>query len=360
MTTTDFRLRYILTLVTGFFLLTQQALAFDPAILGQAERAASSLRQDLTRIQNELSLPTLTTDQLTDFRHQLDDSRAAAVGESASLSGPYAEVDQQLKSIGPAPTDASSESQEIADRRADLTKILARIKAAQAQCDLIAIEIDQQIDRVSQLQRAQFFSRLFERTGSILSLTLWYDGFVASGAFFTRLSQLLTNWWGDASHSGDLTVLIIMPVLLGGLLFLDRAIRRWFMRRYGSTQFSRKPPDDTDRLWRIARGVVFTALVGTALTVTVFLGFRLAGMFTARFEQLLSALVDRLFCPTVYSTLAYRLAAPGNPAYRVINLDEKAASRFALLASIAALLSQMKSFFSEMSNVLYLPNAFPV
>src|SRR5262249_20049474 len=154
---------------------------------------------------------------------------------------------------------------------------LSRIKAAQTQLDLIVIETDQQIDRVTQLQRYQFLSRLFERTGSILSPSLWYDGLVASGVFVTRLGQLLANWWSEASRTGDLIVLIIMPLLLCGLYLLYRTIRRWFMRRYGNTFFTRKPPDDTDRLWRLVRGVVFTAVIGTALIVTFFLGFRLAG-----------------------------------------------------------------------------------
>jgi small-conductance mechanosensitive channel len=360
MTATDFRIRHILALITGLLLLTQQALAFDPAVLGQAERTAVSLRQDLTRIQNELSLPALSSDQLIDLRHRLDDTRAGAVGESAGLNGPFAEVDQQLKSIGAAPSDGGSEPQEIADRRADLEKNLTRIKAAQAQLDLIAVETDQQIDRLTQLQRAQFLSRLFERTGSVLSPSFWYEGFVASGALFTRLGQLLANWWNEASRTGDLIVLIIVPLVLGGLLFLDRAIRRWFSRHYGGTQFVRKPPDDADRLWRIARGVVFTAIIGTALIVTIFLSFRLAGIFTARFEQLVSALVDLLFFPAVYGALAYRLAAPGSPAYRVINLDDQAEGRFALLASVAAFLAQAKNFFTQISNVLYLPTAFPL
>jgi len=360
MTAIDLRIRSVLAVFFSLFLLTLQARAFDEAILGQAERTAVSLRQDLTRIQNELALPTLTSDQLTDFRRQLDNIRAGAVGQSANLNGPFAEVDQQLKSIGPAPADGSSEPQDIADRRADLEKSLARIKAAQTQLDLISVETDQQIDRLTQLQREQFLNRLFERNSSILSPSLWYDGLIASGVFFTRLGQLLANWWSEASRTGDLIVLIIMPLLLGGLFFLYRTIRRWFMRRYGATLFVRKPPDDTDRLWRIVRGVVFTAVIGTALIVTTFLGFQLAGIFTARFEQLFSALVDLLFFPAVYSALAYRLAAPANPAYRVINLDDRAAGRFALLASIAAFLSQAKNFFTEIAGVLYLPAAFPV
>jgi potassium efflux system protein len=360
MTATDFRVRSILAVLCGLFLLAGQALAFDPAILGQAERAAASLRQDLTRIQNELALPTLSSDQLIDFRRQLDSIRATAVSESEALNGPLAEVDQQVKSLGPPPADGASEPQEIATRRAELDKNLARIKTAQTQLDLIAVETDQQIDRLTQLQRERFFNRLVERTASILSPSLWYDGLIASGVFFTRLGQLLANWWSEASRAGDLIVLIIMPLLLGGLFFLYRAIRRWFMRRYGATFFVRKAPDDTDRLWRIVRGVVITAVIGTALLVTTFLGFRLAGIFTARFEQLFSALVDLLYFPAVYAALAYRLAAPAKPAYRIVNLDDKAAGRFAILASIAAFLSQAKNFFTEISGVLYLPSAFPV
>jgi potassium efflux system protein len=360
MTVIDVRLRYVLAVFCGLVVLTLQALAFDDAILGRAERAAVSLRQDLTRIQNEQSLPTLASDQLTDFRRQLDDIRTNAVGLSESLNGPLAEVDQQLKSIGPAPSDGSAEPAEISGQRADLQNSLNRIKAAQTQLDLVALETDQQIGRTTQVQRNQFLNRLFERTGSILSPRLWYDGMLASGIFFGRLGQLLANWWNDASRTGDLIVLIIMPVFLGGLFFLYRGIRRWFVRRYGATFFIRQTPDDTDRLWRIVRGVVFTAIIGSALIVSIFLAFHLAGIFTGRFEQLYSALVDLLFFPAVYGALAYRLAAPASPAYRVINLDDNSAGRFALLAGLAALLSQVKNFFTEIASVLYLPAAFPV
>ncbi len=356
----DMRLRQAVAAFCGLLLCVLQAFAFDPAVLGEAERAAVSLRQDLTRIQNELALPTLTSDQLIEFRRQLDDVRASAVGQSESLNAPLAEVDQQLTSLGPAHSDGSPETPDIASRRSDLQNSLNRIKAAQSQLDLITVETDQLIDRTAQLQQEKFVSRLLERTSSVLSPSLWYDGLLASGVFFTRLAQLLANWWSEASRTGDLTVLIIMPLLLGALYFLYRVARRWFMRRYGSTLLAREAPDDTDRLWRIVRGVVFTAVSGTALIVATFLGFRLAGIFTPRFQELFSALVHLLFFPAVYAAFAYRLAAPANPAYRVVNLDDNAAGRFALLASIAALMSQAKNFFADIAGVLYLPAAFPV
>src|SRR5437868_7554080 len=152
-----------------------------------------------------------------------------------------------------------------------------------------------------------------------------------------------------------------MPMFLVALFYLYRAIRGWFTRRFSAgAHGARRPPDDTDRLWRIVRGVLLTAVVGTALIVATFLAFQLAGIFTARFEQLFSALVDLLYFPAVLSALAYRLAAPNNPAYRVINLDDRSAGQFAFLASLAALLSQGKSFFTELSGVFYLPVAFSV
>lgn len=360
MTLIDLRYRQAVAVFCGFLLFALQALAFDPAILGQAERAAVSLRQDLTRIQNELALPALSAQKLSDLRKQLDDIRTNSVRLSESLKGPLAEVDQQLKSLGPAPADGSAEPSTIADRRADLDNSLKRIKAAQAQLDLITVETDQLIGRAAQLQRDQFLSRLLELSSSILNPSLWVDGLLASGLLFTRLNQLLVNWWNEASRSGNLIVLLLMPLFLAAMVYLYRAVIRWFVRRYGAAHAVRRPPDDTDRLWRIVRGVLFTAIVGTALIVATFLAFQLAGLFTARFQQLISALVDLLFFPAVLSALAYRLAAPTNPAYRVINLDDRAAGQFAFLASVAALLSQSNNFFSELSQVFYLPIAFSV
>lgn len=357
----DLRLRYAVALFCGFLVFALQALAFDQAILGQAERAAVSLRQDLTRIQNELALPTLTTEQLTGFRRQLDEIRVNAQRQSENLRGPIAEVEQQLKSLGPAPAAGASEPASISDRRTELETSLNRVKAAQAQLDLIVVETDQLIARTTQLQRAQFLSRLLERSDSILSPSLWYDGLLATGLFFTRLNQLLVNWWNEASRSGDLIVLFIMPLFLAALLYLYGAVRGWFARRYGAAAHAmRRAPDDTDRLWRILRGVLFTAVLGAAFIFATFLAFQLAGIFTARFQQLFSALVNLLYYPAVLSALAYRLAAPNNASYRVINLDDGAAGQFAVLASLAALLSQGKNFFVELSEVFYLPIGFSV
>jgi len=354
----DLRFRYAVAVFCGFLVFTLQALAFDQAILGQAERAAVSLKQDLTRIQNELSLPTLTSDQLTDFRRQLDDVRATSVRQSESLRGPLVEVDQQLKSIGPAPADGTSEPSAIADRRTELQSSLNRIKAAQAQLDLVTVEADQQIARVAQLQRDQFFSRLLERTGSVLSPSFWYDGLTGSATFFSRLSQLLVNWWKEISQTGDLSVLFIVPLILGGLVVLYHQIRRWFMRRFGSSLFVRRPPDDTDRLWRIVRGAVFAGLSILALFIAFYLSFGAAGFLTPRFAQFVSAFSDMLITPAIFGTLVYRMAAPINPAYRVLNLDDKAAGRFAFLTTLAVVLSVLKDSFTEIAAVLYLPSTF--
>lgn len=356
----DLRYRTLLAVFCSLVLLTLQAFAFDQAILGAAERAAVSLRQDLTRLQGELALPARTSDQLTDFRRQLDNIRTSSTRQLDNLKAPFTEVDQQLKSLGPAPSDGTTEPQDIADRRADLEKNLGRIKTAQTQLDLITVETDQQIDRVTQLQRDQFLKKLFEQTRSILSPSFWYDGVVASGVFFSRLGQLLANWWSEASQTGDLIVLVIVPLLLGALFLLYRTIRRWFLRRFGSSFFVRRAPDDTDRLWRIVRGFIFAGVVIAALIIATFLAFEAAGIWTARFAQFSSLLASLVVNSVIYATLIYRMASPIKPAYRVINLDDKSAASFAFLATLAAVLSETKNFFTEISGILYLPSAFPV
>src|SRR5207248_3392000 len=58
------------------------------------------------------------------------------------------------------------------------------------------------------------------------------------------------------------------------------------------------------------------------------------------------------------SAAARRLAAPGEPSWRIIDADEGAASRFALMAALAAFVSIGERFFGELSSLLFLPVGF--
>lgn len=349
-----------LAALCGLVFCAIQAFAFDAALLGQAERSITALRQDLTRIQNELALPTLTPQQIGDLRAALDNVRSTAVERGEALRGPIDEVTQQLASLGPAPTAGQTEAGAITDQRNTLVTSLNRLEAARKQLELIVVETDQLVERSAIALRNLFFSRIFEASRFILSPTLWIEGFGGTRIFIERLGNLFATWWTQVSATGNLFVLVLVPFLLGVLSIGWRAVRRWFLTRFGSALWSKRAPDDTTRLWRIVRGVVVTAVISGALVVATYIAFEIGGIITPRFEAVFGAAADLFFFSSVMIAMAQRLASPGAPEWRIVDLDDRAAGQLAYLGSLAGFVVSLSRFFSELSEALYLPVGFAV
>ena len=347
----------ILLAIAAIVLIAAKAFAFDEAILAQAERAARSLRQDMETVQKEIALPSVTSDQLIENRRKVEEIRTTALAHVNALNGPFTEVDTQLKSLGPAPEDGN-EAPGIAEQRAALTEMLTRIKTAQGQLGLLVVEAEQTAARISQMQQDRFLERILEPGRSILNWTLWYDAAAGAAVFVQRLSTLIVNWWSTIQGTADPVVLIFVPLSWIVLVVIYRFVRRWFIRRFGGAFRARGAPDDTARLWRIIRGVLFTAIVTAAIIVTVYFVFRIGGIMTPRLELLYSAVADLVFFPVLTGALAYRIAAPRLAAWRTVDVSDGAAQRFAGLASFAALLSAGEEFFAEASAFLFLPPSF--
>jgi small-conductance mechanosensitive channel len=298
----------LLGVLCGLLLMAAQAMAFDMAILGQAERSIAALRQDLTRIQGQLALPNLTAQQIAEERAALENVRATATQRGTALGGPIDEVTQQLASLGPVPAPGQTEAGAITDQRNALNANLNRLQAAKKQLELIVVETDQLIERAAAALRNLFFSRIFEAGPSILSPALWYDGFVASGIFIERLSNLFTTWWAQIASTANLFVLVLVPFVLGILSIGWRKARSMFLARFGSALWARRSPDDTTRLWRIVRGVVVTAVISGALVLAIYGAFEIGRIITPRFEAVFGAVADLFFprrsiCPSDFRSV---------------------------------------------------------
>jgi potassium-dependent mechanosensitive channel len=336
------------------------ALAYDPAVISQAERQVPELRAELTELGGSLQSPAITAAQLAEMRRGLDDIRSRALAGSATLEAPIAEVIQQLQSLGPAPPAGTTEAEDIAKRREALTSDLNRMQSAYKQLGLIEIEADQAIERAAAVQRGQFFRRIFEPSRSVLNPALWYEGGRGVLALFARLRLLFVNWWADVAGTANLIVLALAPVLVALAALTYVRVARWIPRRYGTVLSRRREPDDIDRLWRISRGVFFAFFLSSAFLLILFLTFRAAEVMTPRFEALFSAFGDLVIFGSVMAAFARRLSAPDHAPWRIIDADDLAAGRFAVLATLAAIIVVVERFVVELSAILYLPIGFSV
>jgi potassium efflux system protein len=330
------------------------ALAFDAAVLGQSERLAQTLREDLNAVTQELRNPALDDQKLTEIRSALEKLRTDALTQSDLLSSPVTEVNQQISSLGPAPDAGKTEPEGVAKTRADLQATRDRLLSVKSQLDVIGVEAEQQGGRVAALQRDQFLERIFDRNRSILNPSLWYDTGVGISVFSARVSALVRNWWSETSATSNPLILLIIPIFIAILAAVYWGAHHWLSHWTARFPGASRSPDDINRLWRIVLGQITTVAALFILLIPIELTLQASGYQTPRITLLWHAITFTLSGTLIYHMLARRLASPGLPQWRIINLDEAAASRFSILASLTAFVAVANSQLTTLAEGLYL------
>ena len=337
----------------AFWLVAAAAFAFDTAIVGQSERLVDSLKTDVEQISNDLQRPVINDAKLSAYRATLDDIRTKALTQSEKLTAAIAELNQQITQLGPAPADGQQEPEDVAKQRAALQSSLDQVKSAKSQLDVLAVEAEQLTGRISVIQRDQFFQRVFSTGPSIFNPGLWLDTATGVSTLATRLGGLFNVWWRDVSKTANPIGLALIPICVFiALLFfrwLSRQITRWTDARSNGD----RPLDDLTRLWRIARGQISTAVALFILFFPILVALDVSGYLTRRFGLVLDLVFNLVSTTLIFYMLARRVAAPALRQWRVVDLDDKAASRLPFLVGLIAFLSVAQEEMVRMADALF-------
>ncbi len=339
----------------AMMLCTVQAHAFDETALAAAESDAVSMRADLERVVSVIGQAEVTDDQLATQRGILEKLRLNAVAQVDVLNAPGKDVGQQLNQLGPAPEKGATEAVAIAAQRQTLAQTAARISAAQKQFGLLSLEAEQTTAKISALQRAQFFQRVFRPDVSIFNPQLWSEAAAGAGLLQSRLSNVLSFWWQNLGPNVQWTALLLFPGVFLALAIFYRVFKRMVGKWLGLAIHDERTPSPLRRLWRVVGGLIVVAAVlllfNTLLTASI--GF--AGLSTPRFDLLVSAFIG-ILSPVIFQTaVAYFICAPGNPQYRLVAVDGTAARTITAFVALSALMQSFTTQLSTLADQLLLP-----
>jgi potassium-dependent mechanosensitive channel len=347
-------------IILGLWIFAGSASAFDEAVIGQAERAALAFRADLQKIEADLGSPIVSDQQLIAQRDKLEDIRSKALTQAGLLDDSIKEMGEQVAKLGPAPAEGQSEAGEIQAQRKIINDTFNRLQGARTQLELVAVEAEQQTGRASSIQRDQFFQKIFESSRSVLNPFLWADAGVGVQIFFQRVSALINNWWNDVNRSASATSRLLLPIMLAIIVGLWWFISQFLWHRIRRRVLRIDNPNNLERLWRVVQAVLGTIVLLAVLIFLIFGYLQSAGFLTPRFSILLGSISDIFFNTLVWSVLAYRLAAPKQPNWRLVDLDNASASRFAVLAACGVALSSASGSFSAIADGINLPVAYSI
>ncbi len=349
--------RIILSAVLALCLLVSAAFALDRAIIGESDRAMQQFRIDLDGAMMQLRRPNLSDVDLANLKVTLERIRTSSADRSLKLLVPLAEVNQQLNSLGPAPAAGQTEDKGAAQSRADLTATRDKLQSLKVQLDVITVEAEQVSRSVSTMQRDQFFDRIFDRSRSILNPNVWLDLGAGIGVLFTGLALLIRNWWNDVSATAQPLGLLIIPVIILACGLCFRLLNRFFARWLTGYSTSGREPDDMTKLWIVLRALVVVTAALSILLLPIRFSLEVSGYFTdatPRMVMLWDAARNTAFATIFYYVLGRRVAAPGRPAIRIVDLDDRAASRFTGLVGLIAFVAAFNAQLGKVSEGMFL------
>ena len=321
----------------------QAGLGVAAATAGEAA-ASEGTAQPVQKIQAATaSLETVRNaledaESLDSLRSLVDKANAAQRDADAAvtaLTPQLAQIEARVAQLGPE--DKASEDAEIAAQRKALGQERSDVDSAMKRGKLLSVEASQLAASIETMRNRQFSAQIFRKLASPLSPAFWRELATHVPVDVHRLKSLMRQgnaafaqalegpdshhiWWG-----GALALLLLFPVRLG---------LRALGRRYAASDHA---PDGRLRRSGLA---VWMLVVGTALpTLAAWLwveALQSANAIAPRLETTAEQCVLAMGIGAFVASLSTCLLVPKRPSWRLLNIDDQAATRLRKYAWAAA------------------------
>lgn len=340
------------------------ALAFDDADILRIEEAIKFSRATVGEIIAGTDPAMISADAMAQQRTTLGKLKSSAIATAKELDQPQADLEAQITQLGALPEEGIPEQPEIAAQRKLLGEKAALLSGLRKQLELVGVESDQHLSRLSTIERDQFLNRVFASEDSILDPRLWWASATAASQFVLRTGNLLSNWWSQVSPEANFGVLAVTLLSLVAMLFAINRMRRLFTGVM-STELSGAampsvPASHVRRLWHVIFNylrLVVAVVLGVLLTM---IGLQASGLMTPQFELLVTSAASVLGTSLVYTGAAFMVCQPSRPAARLVAIEGGAARSLVLITGLSSAVYYLGSELTNIATALSIPFSFAV
>jgi small-conductance mechanosensitive channel len=340
------------------------ALAFDDADIVRIESEIKTARTTLDGIIAGTDPASITDDAINQQRSALDKLKSAVAATARQLDQPQADVAAQITQLGPPPGEGANEPPELAQPRKTLNERAAQLLGLRKQLELVVVEADQQMSRLSGIERDQFLNRVFAYEDTILDPRLWWSAVTAGSQFVLRVGNLLSQWWGRVSPEANFGVLAVTVFsLLIATFALARAGR--LFRGITSPELpvsgvAEEGASKVRRLWHAIFNFVRWSLGTVLVLLLLVIGLDAAGLLTPQFSLLLDGVAETILQVFVYGGAAYMICQPTRPEARLVAIDSVAARSLVIIIVLASLVYSLGNTLTNVATSLSIPVSFAV
>jgi potassium-dependent mechanosensitive channel len=300
------------------------------------------VRAALVEIDAAFKNPSLSDSDLQRLRADNDPLATEVQSVIAELAPKLEASVKRLAELTPKSKDKAVEADAVTGELAAEQKIHDDLDADLRSARALSLQVDDDNARIGSARRALFAQQTFQRTSSILSPLLWVSVVREAPGDIATLGGLLYDWLRGIA--GRLTHMQALGLIGLAIAFgVIAAPIRWAARRV----IARDPAVNAPSKLRRAFAAIWTALVLGAIPLLGLLAVAYAldafDLSDPRLQGLQDAILDGLKLMFVANALARGLLAPGQPAWRLIAMNDRVATRmFRFWMSVAAIVAVEK------------------
>jgi small-conductance mechanosensitive channel len=311
--------------------------------------AVDAARQSIRRLRDSDS-------DLARLRSELDQMATELRESAATLRPLLATARQQVESLGPAPAkDAAPEAPNVAAERERLNEIVANIDGTLKTIDLTEVRVRTLAERTTVLRQTLFARNLFERTETPLLPYHWERAARDLPATISFAQYLAVDWLGTSDALPKLGAILLAAIAAWiGLGFTVRWIER----------MTDSPPPGGRTFIQRAQKIAWLAparmLPSVAALLIVQGGLRFLGLSQGPWGQVIWSAILGALIAIVVGTLVRAVLSPRDPALRLVNLSDEAASRISWCLVGIVIVYAADLALAEIGRVLVAPLSITV
>ena len=313
----------------------------------------------VSRLAKSIETAEKSIQQLKDFEGELARLRGDveriiydSTATAEQLRPQLAEAKGQLEKLGPLPAATMPpESPTVAAERARLVATVGALDNAVKTTELAWSKAKGLIDRITVRRYQLFTQNLFERRDSPVRPAVWRDVGSRMDGVMGRVRYYGGDWFGWVKRrSAEFTALVLGVIALyAGLTVLAR---RFIVPRLTRPDIS---PSFFERATQAAWMAPARALAGVVSAIALYFGLDGLDLLYESWGPLGTTALQSALIYSAASAMLSVTLAPHHPAWRLIPLSDRAASRVLWLLKAFVAVYVLDTVLTEFSRVIYVP-----
>lgn len=335
-------IRFLVSLIVAFSLLTASASAQRQAAIGEDADAIERARVEYAQVRAALEDGEL--DDATRLETRVRRLRDASRERLLNLDREIASVRTQLDALGPAPGEGEPpESEDLAAQRNALAGDLSRLTGQRTLVNANVIEANDLLGRISATRVQSFYGRLIERSPSPLSPSVWRPALAGAVDTAEAIGDFFDEGAREAAGEGALlrdVIALVLAVSIALILFWP--VNRWMMRTF-SAAIAHREATPARRIVAAGLRMIARAVSGIVGGLIVIETLRALDILTPEGEGPARAFWFAYVVYLLVSGFLSGLFAPANPDWRIAKVDERRGAQISFLVNAIVLIFGAKS-----------------